>query len=187
MKNKLSNMMCLDLFLDSLSIKNYKAIEHELITSESTKYPLLNYGLFADNFSTAMGKLNRENDINTVKEFASKYNWNESLDQIFKNEDFEAIVITNKKQEIIWVNDGFKKMTGFHKNYAIKKTPSFLQGSKTCEITREAIREKIKENKPFAGTVINYRKNKTPYKCEIKIFPLFSKDTTHYIALEKAV
>jgi PAS domain-containing protein len=180
-------MMCLDLFLNSLSKENYNAIEDELTTSESIKFPLVNFGLYADYFSSEIKHLNRENDINTVKEFASKYNWDESLDSIFKNEDFEAIVLTNKKQEIIWVNDGFKKMTGFHKSYALKKKPSFLQGSKTCEITRDSIREKIKENKPFIGTVINYRKNKTPYKCEIKIFPLFSKNTTHYIALEKAV
>jgi transcriptional regulator with PAS, ATPase and Fis domain len=187
MKNKLSNMLCLDLYLASLSKEKYKAIEPELISSESKKFPLLSFGLYVDSFSTEMNNLTRENDINTVKEFGSKYNWNESLDHIFKNEDFEAIVLTNKEQEIIWVNDGFKEMTGFNKNFALNKRPSFLQGSKTCEETTAIIRNKIKLNKPFAGTVINYKKNKMPYKCEIKIFPLFSKNTTHYIALEKAV
>jgi PAS domain-containing protein len=187
MKNKLSNMMCLDLFLASQSEEKYKAIEPHITPSESIQFPLKSFGLYTDYFSAEMNNLDRENDINVVKEFASKYNWNDNLDSIFKNEDFEAIVLTNKKQEIIWVNDGFKEMTGFNKNYALKKTPSFLQGPNTCEKTRDSIRQKIQLNKPFIGSVINYRRNKTSYKCEIKIFPLFSESTTHYIALERAV
>jgi hypothetical protein len=187
MKNKLSNMMCLDLFLSSQSEENYKAIEHQITPSESIKFPLKSFGLYIDYFSAEMHNLDRENDINILKEFASKFNWNGNLDSIFKNEDFEAIVLTNKKQEIIWVNDGFKEMTGFNKKFALKKTPSFLQGENTCEKTRDDIRKKIQLNKPFIGSVINYKRNKMPYKCEIKIFPLFSKNTTHYIALEKAV
>lgn len=187
MKNSLSNMMCLDLFLSSQSEENYQELEQLVSPSEAIKYPLKSFCLYADYFSTEMNHLERENDINTVKTFASKYQWNENLDAIFKDEDFEAIVITNKTQEIIWVNDGFKEMTGFNKSYALKKRPSFLQGENTCKKTKELIRDKIQRNEPFMGTVINYRKNKTPYKCEIKIFPLFGKDTTHYIALEKAV
>ena len=180
-------MMCLDLFLASQSKENYTAIEPHLIASEAIKFPLISFDLYADYFSSKIDNLDRVNDINTVKKFASKLNWKSSIEQIFKNEDFEAIVLTNKKQEIIWVNEGFKEMTGFNKNFAIKKTPSFLQGENTCEKTRNLIREKIQLNKPFIGTVINYRKDKTAYKCEIKIFPLFSENTTHYIALEKAV
>lgn len=180
-------MLCLDLFLASLSKENYKAIEPELVCSESKKFPLLSFGLYVDYFSTEMDNLTKENDINTLKEFGAKYNWRENLDHIFKNEDFEALVLTNKEQEIIWVNDGFKEMTGFNKNFALNKKPSFLQGSKTCAKTTDIIRDKIKLNKPFIGTVINYKKNKIAYKCEIKIFPLFSEHTTHYIALEKAV
>ena len=187
MKNKLANMMCLDLFLSSQSEEDYKEIEQHIIPSESIKFPLKSFALYTDYFSAEMNNLDRENDINMVKEFASKYNWSDNLDNIFKNEDFEAIVLTNKKQEIIWVNDGFKEMTGFNKKFALKKTPSFLQGANTCEKTRDNIRKKIQLNKPFIGTVINYKKNKHPYRCEIKIFPLFSENTTHYIALERAI
>lgn len=180
-------MMCLDLFLSSQNEEHYKAIEHHVTASEAITYPLKSFCLYADYFSTKMHNLNRLNDIITVKKFASKFNWNQNLDTIFKNEDFEAIVLTNKKQEIIWVNDGFKEMTGFHKKFALNKRPSFLQGEKTCKKTRDRIKKTIQLNEPFTGTVINYRKDKTPYKCEIKIFPLFSENTTHYIALEKAV
>ena len=115
------------------------------------------------------------------------FQWIDNLDEIFKDEVFETIVLTNKKQEIIWVNEGFKKMTGFSKSFALKKTPSFLQGANTCKATSLRIRGKIRENKPFKEIVLNYRQDKTPYKCEIKVFPLSYKDTTHYIALENAI
>ena len=110
-----------------------------------------------------------------------------NIDEIFKDHTFETIVLTSKQQEIIWVNDGFKKMTGYSKNFAINKTPSFLQGAETCEKTKQRIRKKLQSNKPFTDLVINYKKDQTTYECEITVFPLHNKDTTHYIALEKAV
>jgi hypothetical protein len=78
-------------------------------------------------------------------------------------------------------------MTGFNKNFAINKTPSFLQGANTCSKTRARIREKIRANEPFREVVINYRQDKSSYKCEINVFPLFNENTTHYMALEKVV
>jgi hypothetical protein len=187
MKNNLSNMMCLDLFLSTQSAESYKNLEPHLIASEALQFPLKSFGLYADAFSTEMESLDRNNDINSVKKLASKFNWNNNVDEMFKNEDFEALVITNEKQEIIWVNNGFKEMTGFDKKFAIKKMPSFLQGTDTCQVTKDRIRKKINLDKPFSDIVINYRKDKTPYRCEIKIFPLSNEHTTHYIALEKAV
>lgn len=187
MKYELSNMMCLDFFLSSQSKEDYKAIAPHLTSKESINFPLKSFDVFVDTFSSKMIALERENDINTVKELGFKYNWTNNIDSIFKDEDFEAIVLTNEKQEIIWVNDGFKEMTGFSKKFAKQKTPSFLQGKNTSKITRDNIREKIKMNKPFTGVVVNYKKDKTPYKCEIKIFPLFTENSTYYIALEKAV
>ena len=33
----------------------------------------------------------------------------------------------------------------------------------------------------------NYKKDKTAYKCEVQIIPMYSDETTHFIALEKQV
>ena len=78
-------------------------------------------------------------------------------------------------------------MTGYTKTFALKKTPSFLQGKNTCAVTRNRIRNKILANEPFKEIVLNYKQDKTPYKCEINVFPLSHKNTTHYIALERAI
>jgi PAS domain S-box-containing protein len=187
MKNSLSNMKCLDLFISSQNEEEYKSIQHLITPSETIAYPILSFDFYANNFSTVISNSNKKNDINKIKEFATKFGWNNSIDEIFKNHTFETIVLTSKQQEIIWVNDGFKKMTGYSKNYAINKTPSFLQGAETCEKTKKRIRKKLRSNKPFTDLVINYKKDQTTYECEITVFPLHNKDTTHYIALEKAI
>lgn len=187
MKKNLASMMCLDLFIASQEEKEYDAIKELITPLKSIQAPLIGFDFYIDYFSTEMDKLNREKDISIVKDFADKFQWIDNLDEIFKDETFETIVLTNKKQEIIWVNEGFKKMTGFSKSFALKKTPSFLQGANTCKKTSARIREKILANKPFKEIVLNYKQDKTPYRCEIKVFPLSYKNTTHYIALEKAI
>ncbi|RCS27996.1 PAS domain-containing protein [Polaribacter sp. WD7] len=187
MKNNLVNMKCLDFFVASQSQQNYDAIKHLLIPSNSIQLPILSFNFFIDNFSSEIQKLNRKNDINMVKHFAKKHKWENNVDEIFENERFEAIVITNSKQEILWVNNGFKKMTGYNKNDSLHKTPSFLQGTNTCQTTKSRIRKKLQKNEPFKEIVLNYKKDKTPYKCEIKVYPLSYLETTHYIALERAI
>lgn len=187
MKNKLANMQCLDLFLSTQNKKEYHKIKHLLTPSDAINYPLQSFDFYTNFFLNEMEKTTKQNDVKTVKQFAKQYHWKNNLELIFKNEDFEALVITNKNQEIIWVNDGFKKMTGYSKNFAIDKKPSFLQGKQTCEATRNRIRKKLQNNKPFKETVINYREDNTSYKCLLNVFPLFNEETTHYIALEKAV
>ena len=187
MRNNLAGMMCLDLFMSSQNEHDYTYLKSQISSSDFLKAPIKSFDFYIDYFTDEIKKINRKNDINTIKDLANKFNWCNDVDAIFKNQDFETIVLTNKAQEIIWVNDGFKKMTGFSKKYAINKTPTFLQGDNTCEETRARIRKKLIANKPFEETVLNYKKDKTAYKCEIKIFPLSIENTTHYIALEKAV
>jgi PAS domain S-box-containing protein len=187
MKNNLASMMCLDLFISSQDDKDYDATKEFMIPSKTIQAPIIGFDFYIDSFTAEINRLNRNRDINSIKEFAHKFQWDDNLDEIFKNEVFETIVLTNEKQEILWVNDGFKEMTGYTKTFALKKTPSFLQGKNTCEKTRKRIRNKILANEPFKEIVLNYKQDNTPYKCEIKVFPLSYKDTTHYIALENAI
>ncbi|QOD62136.1 PAS domain-containing protein [Polaribacter haliotis] len=187
MKNKLANMMCLDLFLSSQETSDYNAIKESITPTDSKKLPLLSFDFYNNYFSSEMELLDNKSDINHVKELASKFDWKNNFENLFKDQKFEAIVITDINQNIVWVNEGFTKMTGFTKNFALKKSPTFLQGEETSLETKKRIRNKIAKNTPFSDVIINYKKDKTPYKCELKIFPLYSKKTTHFIALEKSV
>ena len=78
-------------------------------------------------------------------------------------------------------------MTGYSKKYALHKTPSFLQGEATQGLTRNRIRKKLELLKPFTEVIVNYRKDNTPYKCEVKIIPLYKDKVTHFLAIEKKV
>ena len=187
MKNNLASMMCLDLFISSQNDEVYDTIKEFVTPSKTIQPPIVAFDFYINSFTAEVNRLNRKRDINQIKEFANKFQWSDNLDEIFKDEVFETIVLTNEKQEILWVNEGFKEMTGYSKTFALKKTPSFLQGKNTCGKTRKRIRNKILANEPFKEIVLNYKQDQTPYKCEIKVFPLSCKNTTHYIALENAL
>ena len=187
MKNSLSKMSCLDIYLSSLSKEEYENIIEETTTNVEKIMPLISWDIFEQNKVEREEIIEKSVDIDMVKSFAKKYHWKNNLDAIFSKYDFETIVITNNHQRIQWVNNGFTKMTGYPKKHAINKHPSFLQGELTSQKTKDTIRKSIKANKPFKEVIINYRKDKTPYKCEIRVFPLHSDTTTHFIALEKQV
>lgn len=187
MNNDLSKMMCLDVYLNSLSKEEYAKIKHLLKPSESQKPPLKSWGVFSDHYQKTGSSLKRISDIKEVKKLGLKLEWKNDLDAIFSNESFEALVITDATKKIIWVNDGFSEMTGYSKKYAMNQRPKFLQGAGTSEKVKYKIREKIASNEPFKQVITNYKKDKTPYQCELKVFPLFGPNSTHYIALEKQV
>ena len=86
------------------------------------------------------------------------------------------------------MNEGFFPMTGYTKDFAMYKTPKILQGKNTLDITKERIQLNLSKNKPFKEVILNYKKDGTPYECEVHIFPLQNrKKTTHFLALEKDI
>ena len=187
MKNDLSKMSCLDIYVSGLSDEKYQEIKKDVHPSKDKRMPLLSWDIFNQENSKRNNAISRAMDIEDIKSLAKKYHWKNDIDAIFENNDFEAIVLTDHKQRIEWVNDGFTKMTGYSKKFAIHKSPHFLQGERTLEKSKEIIRSKIKTGKPFKEVIINYRKDNSTYKCEVKIFPLYNEATTHYIALERKV
>lgn len=187
MKNNLANMMCLDIYLSSLSNKEYQMIKHKIGISKSKPLPLLSWDIFMDSHQKRLIQAKKQIELKTVLSFAQKFNWKNDLNLAFAENDYETLIITNKNQNIIWVNDGFTSMTGYSKKFAINKKPTFLQGEKTSIETKNRIKEKMAEDKPFKGVILNYKKDKTMYNCEVKIIPLYNNNTTHYMAFEKKV
>ena len=187
MTNNLNNMMCLDIYLSSLNERELKAINEKTKFNNSHTLPLLSWDIYSDFHFSHLQKLKRDRDILKVKNLSQKLNWSSDINALFKDEEFEAILITDVKQQIIWVNDGFTEMTGYSKKETLNRTPRFLQGPDSCSTAKERIRTKLLGIEPFKEVIVNYRKNKDVYKCEVKIFPLYSKKTTHFMALERRV
>ncbi len=162
---------------------SYNSTENKLVM------PLISWDIFSQfSLNTIVNRNTKNNDINQLLYFSNKLNLNKKMaSSILSHNRYEALVLTNKSREILWVNEGFTEMTGYSKDFAIKKTPVFLQGEATTEKKRLNIRKKLNEETSFKEVIINYKKDGTPYHCEIQIFPLVNNETTYYLALETAV
>lgn len=187
MKNDLSKMMCLDLYLSALSKKEYNRIKPLLEPPENFPMPLMSWDISGQEYQRKIQKAQKENDLKKLLLFAEKYNWSNSLSEILQDRNYEALVLTDASQKIVWVNKGFSEMTGYSANFAINRSPSFLSGPETSTVTRQNIAKKIQAGSPFKEVIINYRKNKEKYNCELNIFPLYRENITHYLALERQV
>ncbi|GAB4027844.1 PAS domain-containing protein [Spirosoma gilvum] len=100
-----------------------------------------------------------------------------------------SVVVTDTNQFIQYVNDHFERMTGYVYAEAIGRRPSFLQGQATSPTTRQRIREAIARRKSINGRLVNYRKDQTPYVCQVKIRPVLNrqKQVVNFIAFEQEV
>ncbi|TYA92223.1 PAS domain-containing protein [Seonamhaeicola marinus] len=188
MKYNLSKMMGLDIYLSSLNKEEYEAVSSKIAYRGNLIMPLMSWDIHSEGYFKGLEDSDRTQDIIKVKSYAQTYSWQENIEAIFDKEVFEAIVITDLNQKIVWVNRGFSKMTGYSKNEVLNKKPSLLQGAKTSKVIKQKIKSNLKGSLPFREVITNYRKNGESYDCEVKIFPLYSKNTkTHFIALERQV
>lgn len=187
MTKNLNNMMCLDIYLSSLNKDELEALEDGINSENIQTMPLLSWDIYSDYHFDQLEELKRTQDILKVKALAQKLNWRVDINELFEKEIFEAIVVTDLNQKIIWINEGFTEMTGYSKKETLNRTPRFLQGPKSCSDAKERIRSRLSGIEPFTEVITNYKKNKDVYECEVKIFPLYNEETTHFMALEKRV
>lgn len=186
-KDNLGNMMCLDLYLEARSQKEYEQMKSRIHPLNHSS-PLLGLDLYAESFQAEVELGRRRKELREILAFAPAFG--DQLDPaIILNASYDALVLTNQAQQIQWVNKGFSRMTGYTAGYAKGKTPRFLQGEETREESRRRIRQKLTENEVFTEIVVNYRKTKEQYKCEITIIPLAdaSRNISHFLAIEKEV
>ena len=100
-----------------------------------------------------------------------------------------AIVITDSKGLIEWVNAAFTTITGYSVAEAIGKTPSLLKSGKHDEKFYRNLWEIVSTGKVWHGEIINRRKDGTLYTEEMTITPM--KDSrggvTHFIAVKQDI
>lgn len=87
-----------------------------------------------------------------------------------------GMVITDPKQQdnpIIYINEGFEKITGYKRKEIIGKNCRFLQGADTTEENKKKIRNAIDTAQPIQIELKNYRKDGTFFWNELKITPIF--------------
>ncbi|WP_017729720.1 PAS domain-containing protein [Nafulsella turpanensis] len=98
-----------------------------------------------------------------------------------------AVIITNDKGQVEWVNEGFTRQTGYTLEEVKGKKPgSFLQGPGTDPKAVDFLREHLRLQKKFKVELLNYRKDNSPYWVRLFITPVFNEAGAliQYIAIE---
>lgn len=187
-KENLSSMMSLDIYLNSLSQDEYQKVVSQIHPQKKAVSPLMSWEYFMMSYSSTIEHIKRSKDVSALESLRVSHQWQEDPAGLLTSK-IEGLVLTNSNLVIEWVNPGFTDMTGYSSGEAIGKTPRFLQGENTSEKTRKRIREHIKMKRSFKESIINYRKNREEYMCEIHVFPLKSNTgkVSHFLALEKEV
>ncbi|SFU67207.1 PAS domain S-box-containing protein [Pustulibacterium marinum] len=185
MKYKMNHMLALDLFM----LENEDAAVALETTTEEAYYhmPLLSWDMHYFNYHELLAKRRQEAAICAFKELQKTYEWTNDWESIFKEQSFDALVVTNTDEKIVWVSNGFVDMTGYGKTEVLQQSPKMLQGVATTAESKQIIRKNITQKTPFSTVVLNYKKDNTPYYCELKIYPLMVENVTHFLALESAV
>jgi len=104
----------------------------------------------------------------------------------------EGITISSMDQPdrpLIFVNDGFERLTGYSKEDVIGKNCRFLQGKETANESVETIRKAIKQGEQTTVELLNYKKDGTPFWNRLSITPLKDKNgtTTHYVGVQSDI
>lgn len=105
--------------------------------------------------------------------------------------DYDSILITTLDlekpgPEIVYVNEGFTRMTGYSREEAIGKTPRILQGPKTDRKVLDTLKKRLKEGQAFFGHTVNYRKDGSEFINQWDIHPLTDEEgnITHWVSYQ---
>ena len=148
--------------------------------------PLSSFNYHLENYNRLVKGFRRKKDASEIEKYF-KNCFSSELESKIYNYDYDALILSDKAHRIVWVNDGFKDMTGFTKTYAVGKKPSFLQGEKTSFAVKTQLNNELTLNHTFTGSIVNYRRNGELYLCHITILPVYNLDEKlkYFLALEK--
>jgi PAS domain S-box-containing protein len=94
----------------------------------------------------------------------------------------DAVVVTEAEPlegwgpRIIYVNEAFRRMTGYVPNEVLGKTPRILQGAGTDPRATRRIRAALERREPVRVELLNYRKDGSPFWVEISIAPVLDEN-----------
>lgn len=103
--------------------------------------------------------------------------------QIFE-QAFEGIIVTDKYNKIMLINNAFTDITGYELNEVYGKNPSILSSGENDEEFYENMWNDINENEKWEGKIRNKRKDGSIYEEHLKISSLKNEknEVIHYIA-----
>lgn len=159
----------------------------EMVKEQQQLLPFVHPLICGAEFSPVKQKNRCLREYQFVLQLSKKNGW-QQLPQLvgaLHNPD-TAIILTDPRERIQWVNEGFFRMTGYGLKEAIGQNPRFLQGKETSAESKRHIRQSIDKNTPFTTVIQNYRKSGEAYFCKITVYPLYNKDLqlVNFLAVE---
>lgn len=99
-----------------------------------------------------------------------------------------GVVISDANQPdypILFVNHAFSTMTGYTATDVLNRNWDFLYGTHTDKAAIADIASAITSKQATHITLLNYRKDRTPFWCDLHVSPIFDAtgSLTHFIAL----
>jgi diguanylate cyclase (GGDEF)-like protein/PAS domain S-box-containing protein len=90
---------------------------------------------------------------------------------------------------IVYANVAFEELTGYDRSEAIGRNASFVRGPDSDPAAIEELRAAVREQRHTRVTILNYRKDGTPFWNEVSLSPLFdaSGRLAHWIELQTDV
>lgn len=107
----------------------------------------------------------------------------------------DAILVTEAKAtekpepRIVYANHAFYELTGYAEEEVIGNNPRMLQGEQTSPEACQRMREALVKKAPHRTTILNYRKDGTPYWNELSLFPLKNEygEVIHFVGVQRDV
>jgi PAS domain S-box-containing protein len=90
---------------------------------------------------------------------------------------------------LVYVNDGFERVTGYEPEEALGRNCRFLQGEATDPESVAAFRDAIEAQEPASVELVNYRRGGTPFWNRVTLAPVAddSGTVTHYLGFQEDV
>jgi PAS domain S-box-containing protein len=105
---------------------------------------------------------------------------------------FEGVTIADARlpgRPLIYVNEGFERITGYSAAEALGRNCKFLQGPATDAVAVTEIRAALDEKRECLVEILNYRKDGTAFWNRLSISPVRepSGEVTHFIGVQSDV
>jgi PAS domain S-box-containing protein len=154
-----------------------------------------------ESYSAEMEQLNQQlssKNTELIQQFQESNKINKKLEiekesrrklEIIALKTHSAVILTNNKQEIEWVNESFIQLTGYQLAELIGKNPRIFQGEGTDKQTISRIAKGLKKKQEVREVILNYHKNGSPYWVELSITPVLDDqgNITHFISIQQDV